>query len=165
MGQRVSQPDQEDERLQELSVLLSQAYNLQRRCDQAVYAAVAAHVAELRAEERAITARIVARMDGRCLPMPDPTPPLCLPPVPGPEAAATQAVQSADKREPGTPAGVIDMHHRQRGESSSSEEGAHAAGAQCSEDAPLLAATAGTQALGLRRRQAHAEGSRAFSST
>ncbi len=58
MGQRVSQPDQEAERLQELGALLSQAIRLQLRCDPAVYDAVSDYVARLRAEELAIAARI-----------------------------------------------------------------------------------------------------------
>lgn len=60
--------------------------------------------------------------------------------------------------QPGTPVGAAGSHTGQRGDSSSSEEGAQAGDVEGSEAAPLLAAgTALTATAAFRRRRGHRE--------
>lgn len=81
---------------------------------------------------------------------PHPTPPhFAAPAAPGP-ASPCEAVPDALLGSACSPNG-------QRDDSSSSEEGAHADAAQCSDVVPLLAAGSGRLATGLRWRQGHQE--------
>ena len=71
----------------------------------------------------------------------------------------TTAPASAPEMQPGTPVGSASSSRGQRGDSSSSEEGAPANSVQHDEVLPLLAGESGSGRLapGLRRRQGHQE--------
>ncbi|KAI7845112.1 hypothetical protein COHA_001477 [Chlorella ohadii] len=110
-------------------------------------------------ESTAIIAYRMAQREGRSLPMPDRTPPVCMPPLPEPEAqVVAPEPASAVEEEPGTPLGSTSFPGGQRGGSNGSEEGAQANLAEgSSEGMPLLAGGSGGLAAGLRRRQGHQE--------
>ncbi|KAI7838950.1 hypothetical protein COHA_007309 [Chlorella ohadii] len=88
----------------ELRRILRQLMATERGMDgihAARWRACVAHAQQLEDEEAAIRARLEAQQDGRCLPMPDRTPPLSLPPLPEPEAPPATAPVSACEREAG----------------------------------------------------------------
>ncbi|PSC75695.1 hypothetical protein C2E20_1010 [Micractinium conductrix] len=111
----------------------------------------------LYAEATAINACLDAQRQGLPTAMPDPTPTLrLLPPQPAAQMAPPPA--PACGVQPCTPVGGASPPKGQRGDSSSSEEGAHTGDAERSEVMPLLAAGAEGLAAGLRRRQGRHEG-------
>lgn len=187
MGQQPSREDKEDKarrtRLVEVHALIIQTHKLLNRLNApaasdvvraraagvpvapgsagAQYAAASDYLKRMYAELAAIRECKSARREGRSLPMPDPTPPLCLTLPPALEAAAMPTQASACTAAPGTPMGGASPQRGQRGGSSSSEEGAHAGGVveRSSEVVPLLGAGAERLAApGLRRRQGYGEG-------
>lgn len=114
---------------------------------------------EMKDEKDGIFARLLSR-GGAPPPMPDPTPPLRLPPLPpdAAEAEATLSLPSCCKEEPGTPVyGASRQADMQAGASgsSTSKVGAPPGSGEFSEAAQLLAAEPGRPVAGLRRRQGH----------
>ncbi|PRW56203.1 hypothetical protein C2E21_5121 [Chlorella sorokiniana] len=121
----------------------------------AVWNAALEHRKQIHDEERAIW----AHQRDRSLPMPDPTPPLQVT-LPLEHAAAAPSEQPSSTprgEEPDTPPGDASGQRGQRigGGSSSTEEGGSGSAMEGSEAVPLLGASAGQLAPGLRRRQGH----------
>ncbi|PRW61106.1 Titin [Chlorella sorokiniana] len=80
--------------------------------------------------------------------MPEPTPPLELPPLAEPAESAAPAPASAAGEHPDRPIGTSSFSRGQRGSSSSGEEAAHPGGSAGSDEAPLLAAGSGRYGRG-----------------
>ncbi|KAL4434452.1 hypothetical protein ABPG75_000893 [Micractinium tetrahymenae] len=181
MGQqpaKPSSPSPEQDRLDELDVLIAQADRRLERLlapacaeqakgipatpgsKQAQYDAAFEHFGQLLDERTAICARLASLFTADPLPMPDPTPPFCPPPSAPVEAPDSAALPpgSTSGVDPGTPTGGASSQGAKRGSSSggsSGEEAALAGGADRLESAPLLRGEARQLAPGLRRRQGH----------